>query len=155
MLTQAVQHKHLPFHAVLMDIFLFVDSLHKIYYSLLKDNCQVDDFGGQKSSRRVDELVWTAHEWKHDKVIKIKSFPKDYKIKLFRVAASTHRTDWVATNDLAQNSPHAAHPLCGMRQKIEQFHRELKQTIDIEKNQCRKARIQRSISPAPCSSGCD
>lgn len=151
MLTQVVQHKQLPFHAVLMDtwyatkdLMLFIDSLHKIYYCPLKDNRQVDDSGGQEPYRRVDELAWTNHEWAHGKLIKIKGFPKDYKVKLFRVAVATHRTDWVVTNDPAQDSDTAVQEVCGMRWKIEQFHRELKQTTGIEKNQCRKARIQRN-----------
>ena len=151
MLTQIVQHKQLPFHAVLMDtwyatrdLMLFIDSLRKIYYCPLKDNRQVDDSGGDEPYRRVDELAWTNHEWAHGKLIKIKGFPRDYKVKLFRVAVATHRTDWVVTNDLAQDSDHAVQEVCGMRWKIEQFHRELKQTTGIEKNQCRKARIQRN-----------
>lgn len=151
MLTQVVQHKQLPFHAVLMDtwyatkdLMLFIDSLHKIYYCPLKDNRQVDDSGGEQPYRRVDALAWTNHEWAHGKLIKIKGFPKDDKVKLFRVAVATHRTDWVVTNDLAQDSDHAVQEVCGMRWKIEQFHRELKQTTGIEKNQCRKARIQRN-----------
>ena len=65
-------------------------------------------------------------------------------MKLFRVAVAPCRTDWVVTNDLAQDSDHAVQEVCGMRWKIEQFHRELKQTTGIEKNQCRKARIQRN-----------
>ena len=151
MLTQIVQHKQLPFHAVLMDtwyatkeLMLFIDSLHKIYYCPLKDNRQVDDSGGQAPYRRVDELAWTNHDWVHGKLIKIRGFPKDYKVKLFRVAVATHRTDWVVTNDLAQDSDDAVQQVCGRRWKIEQFHRELKQTTGIEKNQCRKARIQRN-----------
>ncbi len=36
-----------------------------------------------------------------------------------------------------------------MRWKIEQFHREIKQLTGIEKNQCRKARIQRN--PIACA----
>jgi hypothetical protein len=123
---------------------LFIDSLHKIYYCPLKDNRQVDDSGGEEPYRRVDELAWTNHEWTHGKLIKIKGFPKDCKVKLFRVAVATHRTDWVVTNDLAQDSDTAVQEVCGMRWKIEQFHRELKQTTGIEKNQCRKARIQRN-----------
>ena len=128
---------------------LFIDALHKIDYCPLKDcplknNCQVDDSGGEQPYRRVDELAWTNPEWAHGKLIKIKGFPRDDKVKLFRVAASTHRTDWVVTNDLAQDSDHAVQQVCGMRWKIEQFHRELKQTTGIEKNQCRKARIQRN-----------
>jgi hypothetical protein len=72
MLAQIVQHKQLPFHAVLMDtwyatkdLMLFIDSLHKIYYYPLKDNRQVDDSGGEEPYRRVDELAWTNHEWAH------------------------------------------------------------------------------------------
>ena len=150
MLTQVVQHKQLSFYAVLMDtwyatkdLMLFVDSLHKIYYCPLKDNRQVDDSGGEAPYRRVDELAWSNHDWEHGKLIKIKGFPKDYKVKLFRVAVSTHRTDWVVTNDLTQDSLDATQQVCGLRWRIEQFHRELKQTTGIEKNQCRKARVQR------------
>ena len=43
--------------------------------------------------------------------------------------------------------------MCGMRWKIEQFHRELKQTTGIEKNQCRKARIQCNHIACASSSG--
>jgi len=151
MLSQIVHHKPLPFHAVLMDtwyatrdLMLFIDSLHKIYYCPLKDNRQVDDSGGDAPYRRVDALAWSNHEWEHGKAIKIKGFPKTYKVKLFRVAVSTHRTDWVVTNDLTQDCLDATQEVCGMRWKIEQFHRELKQLTGIEKNQCRKARIQRN-----------
>lgn len=34
--------------------------------------------------------------------------------------------------------------MCAIRWKIEQFHRELKRLTGIEKDQCRKARIQRN-----------
>ena len=34
--------------------------------------------------------------------------------------------------------------VCGVRWKIEQFHREVKQTTGIESCQCRKERIQRN-----------
>lgn len=151
MLGQIIHQKQLPFHAVLMDswyatkdLMLFVDSLQKIYYCPLKDNRQVDDTGGTALYRRVDSLTWSHQENEHGKVIKIKGFPKDYKVKLFRVAVSTHRTDWVVTNDLTQDSLDATQEVCGMRWKIEQFHRELKQLTGIEQNQCRKARIQRN-----------
>ena len=57
---------------------------------------------------------------------------------------STNRTDWVVTNDLAQDSTDATQQACRTRWKIEQFHRELKQLTGVEKCQCRKARIQRN-----------
>ena len=37
------------------------------------------------------------------KIIKIRGFPKEHKIKLFRVKVSTHHTDMVVTNDLTRN----------------------------------------------------
>ncbi len=61
-----------------------------------------------------------------------------------RLVLSTQRTDWVVTNDTTQDDTSATHFLCGLRWKIEQFHREAKQTTGIEGCQCRLARIQRN-----------
>jgi len=57
---------------------------------------------------------------------------------------STNRTDWVVSNDLAQDSTLGVQNACALRWKIEQFHREIKQLTGLEKCQCRKARIQRN-----------
>jgi hypothetical protein len=62
----------------------------------------------------------------------------------FRVTVSTNRTEFVATNDLSQVSTDAVQDGCGVRWKIEEFHRELKQLTSVEACQCRKARIQRN-----------
>jgi IS4 transposase len=67
----------------------------------------------------------------------------DYKVKLFRVAA-TNRTEYVATNDHSQDSAVAVKDMCGIRWKIEQYHREEKQLLGMEKCQCRKARAQKN-----------
>jgi hypothetical protein len=93
----------------------------------LKDNRQVDDAQGARAYRRVDVLSWSAAEFEHGKRIKIKGFPKEHKVQCFRVAVSTHRTDYVVTNDLARNSRQATQKACGLRWKIEQLHREGKQ----------------------------
>jgi len=149
MLTNVVYHKQLPFQAVLMDtwyatkdLMLFIESLAKTYYCPLKDNRQVDDAHGQQPYRRVDALDWDYEALTHGKRIKIKGFPKDYKVHLFRVEVSTHRTDFVVTNDLSQDSTEATQEACGFRWKIEQLHREGKQVTGLEHCQCRKARIQ-------------
>ena len=63
---------------------------------------------------------------------------------LFRVTGSTHRTDWIVTNDRTQDSTAATQEACGYRWKIEQLHREGKQVTGLERCQCRKARIQRN-----------
>ena len=93
---------------------------------------------------RIDELVWRDEELQQGKLIKVRGFPKDKKVKLFRVTVSTNRTEFVATNDLSLASTDAVQDACGVRWKIEEFHRELKQLTGVEACQCRKARIQRN-----------
>ncbi len=150
-LTKVVYHKQLPFQAVLMDtwyatkdLMLCIESLAKTSYCPLKDNRQVDDAHGQQPYRRVDALDWAYTALSHGKRIKIKGFPKDHKVHLFRVEVSTHRTDFVVTNDLSQDSTEATQEACGFRWKIEQLHHEGKQVTGLEHCQCRKARIQRN-----------
>ena len=63
-------------------------------------------------------------------------------MKLFRVAVSTNRTDYVATKDLSQSSTNVVQEVCKIRWKIEDFHRESKQITGIESCQCHKARLQ-------------
>jgi len=65
-------------------------------------------------------------------------------VKLFRVAVSTNRTEYITTNDLTQDSTDAVQQVCDIRWKIEEFHREIKQLTGVESCQCRKARIQRN-----------
>lgn len=151
MLQNATYQKRLPFQAVLMDawyatkdLMLLIESLKKIYYCPLKGNRQVDDSQGARAYRRVDALDWTATELASGKRLKIKGFPKEHKVRAFRVAVTTNRTDYVVTNDLAQDSTEAAQEACGFRWKIEQLHREGKQLTGLERCQCRKARIQRN-----------
>ena len=90
------------------------------------------------------------------KTIKIKGFPQEHKVKLFRVAVSSrghalsglptsvscpYRTDYVVTNDLTQNSTKATHQTCGFRWKIEQLHR-----VGIYSNYSNKDYVIQSIS---------
>ena len=151
MLDGVVYSKQLPFSTVLMDswyatqkLMAQIDQLEKLYYCPLKTNRRVDDSGGSTLYVRVDELVWSGEDLQQGKLIKVRGFPKDKKVKLFRVTVSTNRTDYVATNDDAQTSTDAVQDVCGIRWKIEEFHRELKQLTGVEACQCRKARIQRN-----------
>ncbi len=141
----------LPFAAVLMDtwyatkaLMLLIESLCQIYYCPLKDNRHVDDSGGTRPYQRIDTLSWNKSEREPGKVIKIKGFPKDHQVRCFWVEVSTHHTDWIVTNDSAQNSTKATQPVCGLSWQIEQLHREGKQLTDLERCQCRKSRIQRN-----------
>jgi hypothetical protein len=151
MLLNCVYQKELDFWSVLMDtwyatkeIMLQVEKIGKIYYCPLKDNRQVDDSGGINPYKRVDSLEWTKEEQQQGKVIKVNGFPAEHKGKVFRVVLSTQRTDYVVTNEMAQDNVEVVHDLCGFRWKVEQFHRETKQLTGIEGNQCRKARSVRN-----------
>ena len=150
MFDDASQGKHLPFRAVLMDswyatkdLMMHIDQAGKVFYCPLKSNRKVDDSRGENPYRAVSCLEWLDDEMLRGKLVKIHGFPRDYKVKLFRVAA-TNRTEYIATNDLSQNSVVAVKERCTVRWKIEQYHREGKQLLGLDKCQCRKARAQRN-----------
>jgi len=150
-MLRSVEHRRLAFGAVLMDtwyatkdLMLLIDGMKKTFYCPLRSNRQVDDSGGEHPYRRVDTLDWGERELKRGKLVKIKGFPKDHKVKLFRVAVSSNRTEWIVTNDLSQESTHDTREVRAVRWKIEEFHREAKQLTGIEGCQCRASRIQRN-----------
>ena len=150
MLDDAIKQKNLPFRAVLMDswyatkdLMMHIDKAGKVFYCPLKCNRRVDDSQGNNPYKAVAGLDWLGDEMLRGKQVKIHEFPKDKKVKLFRVAA-TNRTEYVATNDLSQNSSVAVKEMCAIRWKIEQYHREGKQMLGIEKCQCRSARAQKN-----------
>lgn len=63
---------------------------------------------------------------------------------MFRIVLSTQRTDYVVTNDHAQDSTDATRQESAIRWKIEQFHREAKQVTGFESCQCRSQWAQRN-----------
>lgn len=151
MLRNCIYQKALALWAVLMDtwyatkgLLLQIEGYGKIYYCPLKNNRQVDDSGGTQPYRRLDSLAWSAAEQQHGKLIKIKGFPAQHKVKVFRVVLSTQRTDYVVTNEIAQDNVEVVQDVCGFHWKVEQFHRETKQLTGLESCQCRKARIVRN-----------
>jgi hypothetical protein len=151
MLYNAHHHKKLSYRGVLMDtwyaskdLMLTIEGYGKIYYCPLKTNRLVDDSKKTLPYRPVGKLSWTQTELKEGKLIKIKDFPKDHKVKLFRVPVSPIRTDFIVTNDNTCTTSDEARNVCAVRWKIEQLHREIKQTCGIERCQCRIGRIQRN-----------
>jgi len=147
----SVAHRGVPYETVLMDtwyatkeMMLLIERMGKKYYCPLKSNRQVDDSGGEHPYHRVDELHWNEEELEKGKRIKVKGFPKDYKVKLFRVVVHSRRTEWIVTNDPSQDSTHDTREVRAVRWKIEEFHREAKQLTGIERCQCRVGRIQRN-----------
>ncbi len=150
-MLRMARHRQLPFQTVLMDawyatkeVMLQIAAMGKTFYCPLKSNRLVDDSAGEQPYRRIETLSWNQAELVHGKVVKVRGFSGDFKVKLFRVEVSTHRTEWVVTNDLSQSSTHDTQEVSAVRWKIEEFHREAKQLTGLEDCQCRKARIQRN-----------
>jgi DDE superfamily endonuclease len=151
-MLSSVAHRGVPFETVLMDtwyatkdLMLLIEGMAKKYYCPLKSNRQVDDSGSEHPYQRVDRLDWSQEELKRGKLIKIKGFPKEHKVKLLRVVVHSRRTEWIVTNDLlSQDSVHEAQKVRGVHWKIEEFHRETKQLTGIGGCQCRTGRIQRN-----------
>ena len=151
MLSLLVYHKKLPFDRVVMDtwyatkaVMLHIEHLQKTYYCPIKKNRLVDDSGGENPYQRVDALTWTKREQATGKRIKLRGFPKNHQVNVFRVASPTGRTAYIVTNDLTQTDPSVAQEVCHLRWKSEQVHREAKQVTGLEKCQCRLARIVRN-----------
>jgi hypothetical protein len=151
MLSVFVESRALAFSTVLMDswyatksVMLHIESLGKVYYCPLKSNRRVDDSNATRPYQRMDALEWMPSELESGKRIKIRGFPKNHKVKVFRVASTSRRTDYVVTNDLNQSEASIAETVCAWRWKIEQFHREAKQLTGLEKCQCRLSRIVRN-----------
>lgn len=151
MLVNCGYQKKPAFRAVLMDswyatkeIILDIERYKKFYYCPLKDNRQADDADGSQPYRRVDSLTWSEIEEQQGKLIKIKGFPGSHKVKLFRVVFSTKRTNYIVTNDMAQDNTQAVQEVCSRRWRVEQFHHETRRLTGLEGCQCRKTRIVRN-----------
>ena len=128
----------------LVKLMAMIDGLGKIYYCPLKKNRLVDDTGGVEKYKKFEQVQWTEKDVKSGKLLKINNFPPAKKVKVFRVTVSINRRSYIATNDLTQSETTDVIKVCSQRWKNEEFHRELKQLIEIESCQCRKARLQRN-----------
>ena len=150
MLRNAHFVKRLPFETVLvdawyasMDVMRAIETLSKVYSAPLKRNRLVSTWV-ETPYQRVETLTWTPAEATAGKLVHIKKFPKDHEVKVFRIASASGRTEYIATNDLSQDDVGATEKKCRLRWKIEQLHRELKQTPGIGECQGLKHRAQRN-----------
>ena len=155
--------RQVPYRTVLMDswyattaLFKKLTEAGKFFYCPLKSNRLVDASGGQQPYQPVACLGWSDEEVERGKTLKVKGMPKDCKLKLFRVLVSTHRTDYLLTNEAEPRDTAAAEQESSVRWTIEQFPRELKQLTGVQACQCRLARSQRNhiawpYAPGPAS----
>lgn len=150
-MLDSIERRKVLFRTVLMDSWYATTNLmtrlinaDKLFYCPLKKNRLVDESGGKEPYRAVETLSWTAEEEQTGKTVKLRGFAGATHLKLFRVAVSTNRTEHIVTNDLTQSDTGAAQEASSQRWKIEQFHREAKQTTGLERCQCRLNRSQRN-----------
>ena len=120
-----------------------IEAICKVYYAPLKRNRLVSR-SAASDYQRVETLTWTSAEANAGYLVHIKKFPKGHQVKVFRLASASGRTEYIATNDLSQSDAEATLRKSRLRWKIEQLHRELKQTTGIGACQCRKHRAQRN-----------
>ena len=118
MLDVLVNSRNVDFSTVLMDswyatkiLMLFIENLGKKYYCPLRRNRLVDGSNSTKPYQHIDSLEWSKTEQKSGKRVKINKFPKNHKVKVFRIVSKI-RTDYVATNDLNQSDVSAVRQVC-------------------------------------------
>lgn len=147
----SVKGRGIPYQTVLMDswyatadIFKYLIGEKKTFYCPIKANRKIDDTKEKEPYKQVQEAFWSDTDVRQGKTIKLFKMPLDTYFKLFRVLVSTTRTDYIVTNDMAQNDTEAAEKESSIRWKVEQFHREDKQLTGVESCQCRLARSQRN-----------
>jgi Transposase DDE domain len=151
MFDDAINVKKIAFSTVLVDSWYATTKLmvhfhraNKIFYCPLKKNRHADDSDGKEKYKAVSDLTWSTNDKARGKIVKLKGFPGAMKVKLFRVEAPNGRTEWVATNDFDQSSVDETYDTGRVKWHIEQYHREVKQVLGIEKCQCRAGRAQRN-----------
>jgi hypothetical protein len=132
------------------EMFKYAIKEEKIFYCPLKSNRKIDDSGGKEAYKSAFDTAFNEEEVKTGKLVKVFKMPMDTYFKLFRVSVSTTRTDYIITNDLAQNSTEAAQIESSLRWIVEQLHREEKQITGIESCQCRLQRSQRNHIAIAC-----
>lgn len=148
MLKGAIFSKNLPFRYVLMDswyattkLMTCIHNLGKIFYCPVKKNRRAKT---TDKYERVENLQWDQENLQKGRFARLHGMKDCIKTKLYRIAVLTNRFDTIVTNDVSQDDAGAVKTLIGLRWKIEQLHRELKQTTGIERCQCRNQRAQRN-----------
>ena len=155
MFDAALLVKKLPFLGVLMDswyataaVMQHIHKRRKFFYCPLKSNRLVWDTARWQS---LDSLEWSADDLLRGRPIRLKGLDNSVNVKLFSIARSTTEREVIVTNDLSMMSAEDAQKVVALRWKIEQFHREIKQTTGIERCQCRSHRAWRThIAVAMC-----
>jgi hypothetical protein len=147
-LLQESEQNCIAYVGVLMDtwyavssLFQLVNAYGKYFYCPIKSNRLVQ-VHANSIYLPMGELIWDKKQLQNGRAIKVKNL--NMSVKVFKIAVSTNRIDYVLTNDLSDKTTEQIILIQKMRWHIECLHRELKQLTGIEKCQCRKALSQRT-----------
>jgi Transposase DDE domain len=158
MINCAIARK-LEFECILVDtwyakapIFMYIQSVFKKFVCPIQTNRLVQQNltdPQPRSHKRVDELEWDTQELKYGKTVTLKGM--SMKVQLFKIISTKgeiESIEYVVTNYINSTSYNYDSDLIKqiiqIRWKVEQYHREVKQTTGIEKCQCRKYRSQKN-----------
>lgn len=149
MFNNALYRKELSFRGVLMDSWYATTDLmahihqhQKLFYCPVKDNRRIFLATGQ--SQHARDIEWSKSMLQQGRFCHLKGSPKEITMRLFRIVRFTTEHETIVTNDVAQSSAKDVQKVVALRWKVEQFHREIKQTTGIEACQCRNHRSQRT-----------
>ena len=149
MILNAKTRKDLKAKKVLFDSWYssvknlkFIHRLGMIFYGAIKPNRLVSiskDAGYCKPA----DLDWTQEALEKGIEVKLKELP--FKVRLFKLVAQNGDIDWIVTNNPDSTLTTQVVQLeNGVRWKIEQVNRDVKQLLGSEACQCRKGRSQRN-----------
>jgi hypothetical protein len=139
MLQSVTTQRQLPFQTVLMDswyatkeVMLDIERRGQAVLLPAQEQSTSRRQRRQAALPAVDALGWSEQELAYGKQVKVKGFPGDYQVKLFRVVVSSHRTEWIVINDLAQDYTQGAQEASAVRWKVEEFHQGV-QAVDRDR----------------------
>ena len=140
---------------------IFKTTLMDTWYAITRIMQQINELGYKfvypiRSNRQIldcftdpKKLIYKAvKELPGDELeqgTKVKLKQCSLKVNLFQLSVHPNRTDYVITNDKAICTSEDATKACGFRWKIEQYHREVKQTTGIAKCKLEILKLSASI----------
>jgi Transposase DDE domain len=154
-MMKEIIRKAVPFTHFLMDSWYAVTEIlnqimdwGKLFVCAIKSNRlfspdQVDE-RGKHVRKPVKDLDWSGDAATVGYHGRLKGLPVARLLKLFRIVVGSDKTEYIVTNDVSIMTTDDARAESAIRWKIEEFHRELKQTTGIERCQARKNRSQRN-----------
>ena len=113
-----------------------------IFYTSIKENRKIS-LKPDDPYRAVAQYIWNDINPEAGVSVKLKELP--FKVCLFKVVATNGDIDWVITNDPDHNHDRdLVVRTNGIRWRIEELHRELKQNALIDRCQARSGKAQRN-----------